>query len=561
MQSPAPESVIQAINALDLACMMEDVGEAVAYVDANWVARYCNDVYLKNLGLERAQVIGQTPFEYAPNFARSIFYEVCESARASGVPKTRIGFSKVLNRWLMIRVFPLRGGLVLFANDASESVVNEYHLAQQMLKDPLTDLGNKLALGQMVDQLMKSGRAFSLILVGLDRLKDVNEAHGYATGDRVLQEVASSLQTSTIDGETLFRVSGDEFAVVYQGKAGTSEQRGMAFIKAVPTPIRLADANIVLHACCGTVEFPRDGSDFETVLKHAALALREARRSGLQELTEYRSEFEVASQERSVIEGEFRIAIDTEQFTLLIQPKVSLATGGVVGGEALIRWAHPTRGILAPGAFLGIAQDIKAMVRIDHWVLKQALRICAELAARGLSTPISINLSVDSLADIHLADRVRDALADAHVDPKMLEIEIPESALMHDVGLSTRILAQLNAMGVRISVDDFGTGYSSFAYLARFPVHTLKIDRSLIIGIASDESSKAIVRAIVQLAHTLSLDVVAEGVEEQVEVDMLRSMQCDSVQGYVYARPLPLSDYIQFVDRNPGLTRANPLSI
>ena len=553
---------MQTADALDLASIMVDVGEAVAFVDHDWVLRLCNDVYLQNLGLSRHQVIGKTPFEYAPNFHRSIFYEVCESARISGEPKTRIGLSKLLNRWLMIRVFPLRGGLVLFANDASDSVVQEYQVAQRLLKDPLTDLGNKFALCQRVNEWMKGGRPFTLSLIGLDRLKDVNDAHGYAAGDRVLQEVASTLQTATQAGETLFRVSGNEFAVLQEGHADDSEERGKAFVRAARMPVRLTGTCIELQASCGSVDYPRDSGDFESILKHAALALSVACRVGAPEgWVAYRDEFEVVAQARLVIEGEFRTALELQQFELMIQPKVSLATGGVVGGEALIRWLHPTRGLLAPAAFLGIAQDIQGMVRLDHWVLTDALRICAALSAQGLHSPLSINMSVDSLADHSLVERVRQALDDAGVAPGMLEIEIPEGALMQDVALSSKILGQLRAMGIRISVDDFGTGYSSFAYLARFPIQTLKIDRSLITGMQADASNQAIVRAIIQLAHTLSLDVVAEGVESQSEVATLQSMNCDAVQGYFYARPLRLQQFLEYARSNPGVRRPNPMVI
>ena len=558
----APAATIQAADALDLASIVTDVGEAVAYVDQDWVLQFCNDIYLQNLGLSRAQVMGKTPFEYAPNFRRSIFYEVCESVRLSGKPKTRIGLSKLLNRWLMIRVFPLRGGMVLFANDASDSVVQEYQLAQRLLKDPLTDLGNKLALAQEVNERVKAKRPFTLSLIGLDRLKDVNDAHGYAAGDRVLQEVASTLQSATQACEKLYRISGNEFAVLSEGHASLARERGIAFIQAARLPVRLTGCPIELQAFCGTVDFPRDSGDFESILKHAALAMREARRTGAPEgPVAYEQAFEAVAQARLVMEGEVRTALDKQQFELMIQPKVCLATGGVIGGEALIRWQHPTRGLLAPACFLGMAQDIQAMVRLDHWVMTDTLRICAEISAQGLNLPLSINLSVDSLADEGLVDRVREALAAAQVAPGMLEIEIPEGALMHDVGRSSRILAQLREMGNKISVDDFGTGYSSFAYLARFPVQTLKIDRSLICGMKADASNQAIVRAIIQLAHILSLDVVAEGVETQSELDILLSMDCDMVQGYFFARPLPLQQFLDFARQNPGVRRPQPLAI
>jgi diguanylate cyclase len=250
------------------------------------------------------------------------------------------------------------------------------------------------------------------------------------------------------------------------------------------------------------------------------------------------------------LEGELRTAIDGNQFTLMIQPKVSLSTGQVVGGEALIRWAHPKRGMLAPGAFLGIAQEIGAMVSLDQWVLKQTLRYITDLAAQGRNIPLSMNLSVDSLNDMYLADRIAKALSDAKVDPLLLEVEIPEGALMHDVKISSKVLNELHAMGVTISIDDFGTGYSSFAYLAQFPVHVLKIDRSFIKDMHLGEANKKIVRGMIRLAHSLSLEVIAEGAETEDQLTQLKRMKCDSVQGYVMAKPMPFKDFVSFAEKS-----------
>jgi diguanylate cyclase len=216
----------------------------------------------------------------------------------------------------------------------------------------------------------------------------------------------------------------------------------------------------------------------------------------------------------------------------------------------LIRWAHPKRGMMAPGAFLGIAQEIGAMVSLDQWVLKQTLRHIADLSAEGRSVPLSMNLSVDSLNDMYLADRIAKALSDAKVDPSLLEVEIPEGALMHDVKISSKVLNELHAMGVTISIDDFGTGYSSFAYLAQFPVQVLKIDRSFIKDMHLGEANKKIVRGMIRLAHSLSLEVIGEGAETEDQLTQLKRMKCDSVQGYVMAKPMPFKDFMSFAKRS-----------
>jgi diguanylate cyclase (GGDEF)-like protein len=555
------ETMIGTVDAGDLAGLLAEAGEAVTYVDQNWVVQFCNDVYLNNIGMSRRDVIGRTPFDFVPLFKRSIFYEAFETCRLTRKPMSRIGFSTVLNRWLMVRVFPVGNGTLMLANDASESVVKQYQLAQKALRDPLTGIGNKLEMEQHVSQLLKREELFSVIVVGLDRFKDVNDTHGYALGDMVLLEVVSTIQSATVAGETLYRFSGDEFAIVREGEIDGATERARALIGAVKRPIALAGVRVVLAASAGTIECPRNGEDFELIVKRAGLALREAKKGARDGIAAYRTEMELATQLRAVLENELRTALDGNQFTLMIQPKVSLATGGVVGGEALIRWAHPKRGMLAPGVFLGIAQDIGAMVALDQWVLRQALRYCAELGSKGLRVPISINLSVDSLGDMYLADRVSAALAEARVAPGLLEVEIPEGALMHDVNVSGKVLAQLHEMGVLISIDDFGTGYSSFAYLAQFPVNALKIDRSFMSELASSETSRRIVRGMIRLAHSLSLEVIAEGAETEEQLAILKRMKCDSVQGYVLAKPMPIRDFETFVRGNPGRERPNALAI
>ncbi len=542
--------------------LMSSAGEAIVFVDPNWVALYCNEVYAQNLGLTVDQVVGRTAMEYAPtSFKRSIFYEACAYCLVNRAPVCKIGFSTVLNRWLMVRVFPVADGVLMLANDASESVVKGYNLAQAAVKDPLTSLDNKLAMEQKANLLIDKGEPFSVVLIALDKFRNVNDAHGYAAGDMALMEIASLLQTVTLSGESLYRISGDEFAVIREGEPDGAGERAMTFLQAVRTPMVLSDIRIVVGASAGTVQSPQDGDEYELLLRRAGLAVRDAKKGGRDTIAPFKSELEQASKMRSVIESELRAVLDGSQFTLVVQPKVSLTTGAVVGGEALIRWRHPERGMLAPGVFLGIAEDMGAMPAIDNWVLRQTVRYCADLMAQDLAVPISLNLSIHSLGDLFMADRVAAVLSDAQVPPGMLEVEIPEGALMHNVQASARCLAKLHAMGVKISIDDFGTGYSSFAYLAQFPVHALKVDRSFVNEICTSETSRKIVKGIVRLAHSMSLEVVAEGAETEPQVSLLRRMRCDSLQGYVIAKPLPWADFVKFVQSRPAMGTHDPMTI
>lgn len=552
MYLPANDAIVDAELHGNLTSIMEDIGEAVVLVDAAWRVRFCNNVYLRNVGLARSEVVGRTPFDYLPQFNRSIFFESIEECRRSRVPTARIGFSIALNRWLLVRVFPMGDGMLMLANDASESIVKQQQLAQKVLKDPLTALGNKLAMEQLVADRLAREQPISIVVIGMERFRHVNDSHGFAFGDMVLLELASALQSSTTSGESVFRLSGDEFAIVRLADDGDTPARAAMFLASVSQPIVRSGTRVILNACAGTVESPRDGAEHELLLQRASLALRDAKRQGRDTVAAYRTELELAARLRDEIEAELRVALEANQFTLHLQPKVSLSTGAVTGGEALIRWAHPRRGLLAPGAFLGVAEEIGMMIALDQWVLRSALRHCAQLRAGGQELPVSINLSVDSLSDLYFVQRVRDALTESGVPPTLLEVEVPEGALMRHVQTSARVLTELADMGVKVSIDDFGTGYSSFAYLAQFPVHSLKIDRSFVQDLVPSDTSRKIVKSMVRMAHSLSLDVVAEGAETEEQVDLLTRMKCDTVQGYFFARPMPLAEFQRFADGRRG---------
>jgi diguanylate cyclase len=541
------ESLFGPVEGLDLDHLLRQAGEAIVYVDHNWTVRYCNSIYLSNLGLSRAEVFGKTPFEYIPNFKRSIFYEVVERCRRECKPLAKIGYSTALDRWVMARVFPVNDGILLLANDASESVVRQYQLAQQVVKDPLTGIPNKLGLVNDLESLLEEqNHAFSLLVIGLDRFRSINDALGYAGGDMALLEIASRLQTATEPGEQLYRLNGDEFCVLQKHGAERLAERAKALIDVAKQPLLLHGHRFVLGASAGCVVRDIECRDPEQMLKRAALALRHAKKVQRGGLVSYEPGLERSSQLRTELEAELRAAIEQQQLMLMLQPKGSLGEGTLVGAEALIRWAHPKRGIVSPAEFLPLADEAGLMGTIDQLVLKQALQYISTLYAMGIQVPVSINLSVQSLSDACLVDRVREALRAANVPPNLLEIEIPEGALMQDVDTSTKVLADLHRMGVRLSIDDFGTGYSSFAYLARFPVHTLKVDRSFVKDISASDTSHKIVKALVRLAHSLSLSVIAEGVEAPGDMEILKRIRCDMVQGYAFGRPMPFDQFVQF---------------
>ena len=558
VDGPTP---IAAPGADTLTHLLHEAREAVVHIGHDWVVSYCNDVYLEDIRLQRHEVVGRTPFEYQPSFSRSIFYETLDVARTERRAMAAIGFSAMLDRWLMVRVFPTAEGTLMMANDASETVVRQYQLARQALKDPLTGLGNKLALVQQMQLQIDAGRAFTLAVLGLDRFTSVNDAQGYARGDLALMEIASRLHIATVDSESLYRLNGDEFAFLTAAQPALADERVARLIEQSRGPVVLNGQTFILGASAGIVRAPEHGADAEELLKRALLSLRQAKRLGTAQVLVYEGALETATRQRSELESQLRAAMDAGRFVLMLQPKGSLDGRHVVGAEALIRWPHPERGLLAPDQFLPLAQECGLMPALDRWVLRHALSQVQTLRRLGLEVPIAINLSVDSLSDSGLVDSVLAALRDTGIEAGMLDIEIPEGALMRDVATSASVLAGLDELGVGISIDDFGTGYSSFAYLARFPVHTLKVDRSFVHDMTTNPASRAIVKALIRLAHSLQMRVVAEGAETDEQMAMLQRMRCDEVQGYGYGRPMPFERFVEFARAHAPSSGAGSLPV
>ena len=531
---------------LNLKQLLSQAGETIVSVDNEWRVEYCNDIYARNVGLPRDQIIGRPVIEVQPSFERSIFFEAIRECQISRVPMVQVGFSTILNRWLLVRVFPLEHGMLMLANDASPTAVRQHQLAQAAIKDLLTGLPNKLALIQEIDASIELGEKLELMIIGIDRFKTVNDELGYAGGDMVLLEIASRMQSATRAGERLFRLNGDEFALLSSHVPERPWLSAEAMLAAAQQPVEIAGNRFVLGASAGGVLAGFDKTDGETLLKRASLALHEAKRWSRGLLVLFDERMEHRAHRRSKLETELRRALDNDELIAVLQPQGSLANGELVGAEALVRWRHPTMGMLPPAEFLAVARECGLMRAIDQLMLARAIDCIGRLQREGFDIPVAINLSVESIASPHTVESVARALEASGVAPHLLEVEVPEDALMRDVTASTQTLERLAAMGIAINVDDFGTGYSSFSYLAKFPVSALKIDRSFVRDMSTGQAARKIVRGIAQLAHSLNLEVIAEGAETSDEMLALKMMKCDTVQGYAYGRPMEFAEFLAF---------------
>ena len=432
-----------------------------------------------------------------------------------------------------------------------QRIDSERRLAYLAQFDPLTGLANRTLLadrfGQMIAQAKRSGRPLSVLFIDLDDFKLVNDRLGHAAGDLLLCQVALRLQGAVRAGDTVGRISGDEFAVVLGDLASADDAALVAqkILERLAEPVALAGEQTFVTGSVGIAGFPTDGQDVETLLGAADAAMYRAKQSGRNGFEFYTTEITQRTRARAQLAFELRHALERNEFALAYQPKFDLASGKACGAEALLRWKHPQRGLVPPEEFIPVLEDTGLIVQVGEWVIRRACEdIKGWIAAGEQPLPVAVNLSARQFRARDLDNRIRSLVAAAGVDPALIELEITESQLMQDPEHAVRILRSLRDGGIRIAIDDFGTGYSSLAYLTRFPVKALKIDRSFVADVFSDHADAAIVRTIIEMAHQLGFTVIAEGVETDRQAAFLRQFGCEQAQGFLFAPPMPASELL-----------------
>jgi diguanylate cyclase (GGDEF)-like protein len=422
----------------------------------------------------------------------------------------------------------------------------EQQIAHAAFHDNLTALPNRASLQQaLVDALVRvdgAGRTLAVLMLDVDRFKEINDTMGHAIGDRVLVEIGRRLRAGLRDEDTLARFGGDEFVVLMEGIASdTLVQRAEQLLATVAEPI-LADAmELFLDVSVGMALYPEHGDSAEELLRRADIAMYDAKESRSR-LQLYRPGRDAEHLYRLSLVNDLRRAVPNNELVLYYQPKQQLCSGRVMNVEALLRWRHPQHGIIPPDDFIALAEHSGIIRTLTDWVLHEVIRQCAEWSAAGLDIGIALNLSAMDLGSGELPDLLARHLAEYRIDPSQLVLEVTETAVMRDALYSLEVLNRLKACGVMLAIDDFGTGYSSLSHLKRLPVDELKIDKSFVMGMAEDEDDAVIVRSTIELAHNMGLKVVAEGVETEAAMEMLRSFRCDSAQGYLISRPMAAAD-------------------
>ncbi len=450
-------------------------------------------------------------------------------------------------------------GAVLVFHDVSEKRLLLRRLSHQAHHDALTDLPNRLLFKDRAHQAILQARRrqeqVAVFFFDLDDFKLVNDTLGHAAGDSLLCQVGERLTRSLRQEDTVARQGGDEFLILLpelslEQQAAQVAQKVLLSFNA---PFQLLEQDIFITASLGIALYPVDGEEPELLIQHADMAMYQAKTEGRNHYQFYTLSLNERLSERLAIQNEMRRALERQEFVLYYQPQYRLGDGQFCGMEALVRWQHPERGLLLPGKFISIAEDSGLILPLGEWVLRTA---CAQNKHwQDMGYPpvrVAVNLSARQFREKDLVSRVAEILSETGLEAEWLELEITESLSMENVRLSVEILRKLKSMGIRLSIDDFGTGFSSLSYLSRFPLNTLKIDRSFISVLNTHSDGNAIVLTIIQLAQNLGLKVIAEGVETEAQLDFLRAKGCDEVQGFLMAKPAPMEELLEgtFAERH-----------
>jgi diguanylate cyclase (GGDEF)-like protein/PAS domain S-box-containing protein len=545
-----------------LSLAVEQSPVTVIMTDLNGNIQYANPAFTIASGYERDEVLGRNPRFLASGETPKAEYEDMWNRIKGGAPWR----GRFHNRrkdgtlfWEEAVVAPVRDAdgtvkkFIGIKQDITKRVEAEENLAFLAHYDPLTGLPNRLLGKDRVERALvaaeRNRSRTALMIVDIDHFKRINDSLGHAIGDQFLKAVVERLLVCIRETDTVTRQAGDEFMVVLSSVLDTEAVNRVAaeILEAMLPPFHIAGQALSSSVSIGIAVYPDDGRDFDTLLRRADAAMDAAKDAGRNTYRFFAQRMNANASEYLAVLTSMRKALENSEFTLHFQPQISLVTNAIVGAEALIRWNHPELGLLLPAKFISVAEDSGMIVDIGEWVLHESCRQAMRWRDLGHNDlTIAVNLSAVQFRRGDLLAAVTRALAETSLPPNRLELELTESILIHDTANVLSTVTALKALGVKLSIDDFGTGYSSLAYLRRFALDRLKIDQSFVRGIARDPNNDVIVRAIVQLAKGLGLKAVAEGVEDQETLDVIRRHGCDEVQGYHFARPMPAEDFPAF---------------
>lgn len=545
--------------------------DQIVIADANGRIEFVNPAFERETGYSAQEVIGRSSHILkSGKHGRGFYTEMWRTIRAGltwhgeimnkrkdgSLYTDDVTITPVTNDSGIIEHF------IAIKRNITEKKIYEERLDHLAHHDSLTGLPNRLLfsdrLNQKLAEARRSGSGTAVMFLDLDRFKVVNDSLGHRAGDLLLKAVAERLRRSLRDVDTIARMGGDEFTIIVSDVTSSHDASVVAkkVIQSLSTPITVDDRELFVSTSIGISLFPSDGDDVETLVRNADTAMYRAKELGRNNYQFYTHALNAAALEQMNLENALRKAVEREEFLIHYQPRVDINTGEIVGAEALVRWKHPQLGLVSPGEFIPLAEETGLIRPISEFVLRSACRQAVQWqSADHRPLDIAVNVSVRQFKH-GIAEAIHAIVTETGLDPRRLDIEITESTLMHNPDLATEIICRLKEMGARISIDDFGTGYSSLAYLKRFPIDAVKIDRSFVKDISTDSDDAAIATAIVAMAHSLQLLVIAEGVETLEQLEFLRSLHCDEMQGYFVSPPVPAEEFDNLLRRQREQRRA-----
>lgn len=557
----------------------------IAVKDLNGNVVMASDHYQKLAHINDDNLVGKNAFEIYPEALADSLKDMEEAALGDSRPYEKeielLHKDGTLHTYLMVK-FPLKDrmeqvfGICSICTDVSDRKLAENALREQQSRlnymafhDSLTALPNRSLfydrIQNGISRANRTGRKLALMLLDIDRFKNINDSLGHDSGDILLKSIAGRLNEGVRDMDTVARLGGDEFVVLLEGIHDLDDVRFVAnkLLAHLARPMEIAGHEISITASIGISVYPNDGENTDELLKNADIAMYKAKEGGKNNYQFYAKGMSASAVNFLLLENDLRRGIDQEQLVLHYQPQIDFNSGELTGVEALVRWQHPERGVVSPAHFIPLAEETGLIVPLGEWVLKAACLQQKKWLEAGLKVPkIAVNLSTRQFRQKDFPGKVARVLGETGLAAEHLELEITESCAMENAGETINQLNQLNQMGLSLSIDDFGTGYSSLAYLKRFPIDKLKIDSSFIQDVPVDQNDMAIAKSIIDLAHNMQLIVVAEGVEQEQQADWLRQQHCDQVQGFLYAKPMDAAGFAShFNARGEFDLKANVVSL
>ena len=543
--------------------VFEGAGEAIMITDGECRIISINQAFTRITGYSSAEVIGQNPRLLnagiqSPQFYADMWADIASGGYWQGEVWNRRKNGDVFPEWLsitaLIDVCGQATHYIGIFSDISERKQAEERIRFLAQHDALTGLPNRLLLHDRLEHSFacanREDRQIALLFLDLDNFKTINDSLGHQIGDQVLQQVAIRLEEELRAVDTVCRQGGDEFIIVLNdiGEVNDAAIVSEKLKQALARPMPIGGMELDLTASIGIAIYPNDGVDCETLIKNADAAMYFAKQSGRNNFQFFTDHMNQAASERLAMEGALRRSILGKELEVYFQPQIDLASGRMCGAEALLRWNHPRLGLLTPDRFITLAEESGLIVPIGEWVLEEVCGFARQWRDQGLDVvPLAVNLSAVQFRQKNILERISRIIQNAGLPPKSIELELTESFLMDDVETCGQLMKALSDLGVSLAIDDFGTGYSNLGYLKRYYIDKLKIDQSFVHDIAAAQDSQTIVGAIINLAKNLGMKVVAEGIEEPIQVGFLKTQGCDQGQGYHFGHPMPAGEFVKLL--------------